>query len=118
MPNLKIVELASSRPGIDGDLPDPPFHSLGDGRHEPAQFCRRGFGDHFHPAIGQIPHKACDFKSRGQTPGRFAKADPLDMAAVKSLPSFDRRCVLVARTHEQCQSPNIKATGSAGGFNR
>lgn len=99
MPNLKVVELAHPWSDVDGNLPDPPFHPLGDRRHEPAELRRRSLDDHLHPAIGQIPYKACDFKSRGKTPGRFAKADPLDMAAVKSLASFDRRWAMGG--HEQ-----------------
>jgi hypothetical protein len=105
VPNLKVIELACPWSGVDGNLPDPPFHSLGDRRHEPTKLCRRSLSDHLHPAIGQIPHKTRDFKSRRQTPGRFAKANPLDMAAVKCLASlhrrwsFDRRWAMAS--HEQ-----------------
>lgn len=91
MSNVKTVELAGARSDVNGRLPNMPFHPLGDCRHEPAQLRRRSFSEHFNATVGQISHKPADFKIFGQPSGRFPKANPLDMAAVQDLASFDRR---------------------------
>lgn len=91
MPNVKSVELAQPGPGVDGGLPNVPCQSIGDGRHKAVKLPRRSLSDHLDPAIGQISHKACHLKALGQTSGRLAKADPLHVAAVKRLSSFQRR---------------------------
>lgn len=88
VPNVKSVKLAKPRSGVDGDLPDPPFHALGDRRQKIMELRRRTLGDQLHAPVRQVPYKAGYLESHGQAPGRFAKANPLDMAAVKGLSSF------------------------------
>ncbi len=87
MPNLKVIELASPWSGVDGNFAESalPF-ARRSAAMEPAR-APPAFpqSDQPHSAIGQIPHKACNFKSRGQTPGQLRESrDPLDMAAVKA----------------------------------
>jgi hypothetical protein len=91
VPNVKPVKLTEPRSGVDGDLPNVPFHALGNSRQKSVELRRRSLGNQFDPAIRQISHEAGHFKALGQPPGRFTEADPLDMTAVKSLMSFDRR---------------------------
>lgn len=91
MPNVKTDKLAQPWSDINGCLPNMPCHPVGDCRQESAQLGWRSLGDHLDTAVGQVPYEPADFKTFGQSAGRFAKANPLDMATVQDLPSFDRR---------------------------
>jgi hypothetical protein len=91
LPNLKIIELAKPWSSVNGRLPNMPCHPVGDRRQESTQLRWRSLGDHLNAAIGQVPYEPANFKTFGQPSGGFPKADPLDMAAIQDLASFDHR---------------------------
>jgi hypothetical protein len=89
VPNVKTVEFAQPRSDVNGCLPNMPCHPVSDRRQESTQLRWRSLGDHFDAAVGQIPYEPANFKTFGQPSGSFPKADPLDIAAVQDLASFD-----------------------------